>query len=192
MVEVYISLGSNISPEENILKAIRLLSKQIKILDVSTVYRTEPIGTLPKQHDFYNCVIKVETDKEPHVLKFKILRSIEDEMGRRREENKNASRTIDLDILLYGRQRISTKDMTIPDPDIMTRPFLALALNELDPTLLLPKTKQSIKEVAEHFKKYKRNPMKEYTNMVRDLIKNQRLQKTEANSTWATQERAKI
>ena len=175
MVEVYISLGSNINPEKNILKAIGLLSDYVKILDTSTVYRTEPIGTL-SQHDFYNCVLRVETDAEPQRLKVNILQSIENKMGRR-GRHKYASRTIDLDILLYGKQNISTKDMTIPDPDIMTRPFLALALNELDPTLILPHTKQSIKEVASQFKNYRKNPMKEYTNAVRDLIRNQKLRK---------------
>jgi len=191
MADVYISLGSNINPEKNILKAIRLLSNYVRILDTSTVYRTEPIGTSP-QHDLFNCVIKVEifncvikveTDKEPQILKFKILRSIEDKMGRRRGENKYVPRTIDLDILLYGKETIFTKDITLPDPDIMTRPFLALALNELDSALILPHTKQSIEEVAGQFKNYRKDPMKECTNTARDLIKNLRLcQQTNACS----------
>jgi 2-amino-4-hydroxy-6-hydroxymethyldihydropteridine diphosphokinase len=169
IIEVYISLGSNIDPEKNILEAIRLLSDYVKILGVSTVYRTEPIGT-SSQNDYYNCVLKVETDKEPQTLKFNVLRSVEYKMGRRRSD-KYAPRTIDLDILLYGKKEISTKDMTIPDPNIMTRPFLALALNELDSTLILPNTKQPIKEVVNQFKNYRKNPMKEYTNALRDLIK---------------------
>jgi ATPase subunit of ABC transporter with duplicated ATPase domains len=83
--------------------------------------------------------------------------------------------------------------MTIPDPDIMTRPFLAIALNELDPTIILPHIEQSIKEVAEQFENYERNPMKEYTNAVRDFVKNQKLrQQTEARSRQAMQKRPKI
>ncbi len=169
MVEVYISLGSNINPEKNILEALRLLSDYIQILAVSTVYRTEPIGAR-LQPEFYNCVIKAETDMRPHALKSRVLRKIEERLGRKRESDKYAPRTIDLDILIYGRLCTSTPDLQIPDPDITTRPFLALALHELNPTLILPKSEIAIAEAVDRLKNQKMNPLTEYTNTVKEFI----------------------
>jgi len=170
MVKVYISLGSNIHPEKNILKAVRLLAEHVKVVDVSTVYRTEPLGGLP-QPDFYNCVVKVETDVDPRRLKFGILRSVEERLGRKREKDKYAPRTIDIDILAYGDLDVSTEDVTIPDRDVMTRPFLATPLSELSPDTILPHANKPIREIADQFKNHRMIPLREYSETVKQLVR---------------------
>ena len=170
MVEVFISLGSNIDPERNITKALRLLSEHVKILQVSTVYLTEPIGK-PSQPEFYNCVIRTETDIEPHALKFDILRAVEERLGRKRSEDRYAPRIIDIDILIYGDLYVRTKDLIIPDQDILDRPFLALALRELKEDLVLPGLQKSIQEISKRFKDHKMTRLNEFTEVLRDFIR---------------------
>ncbi len=170
MAKVYISLGSNINPQKNILEALQRLAKYTQLINVSTVYRTEPIGAKP-QPKYYNCVVQVETDIEPQTLKYDILRIIEDKLGRKRERDKYAPRTIDLDILVYGDLVISTSDLEIPDPEIMTRSFLTLGLYELNPTLILPNVNVPIKKVANRFKNNKMNLVTEYSKTLKEFVK---------------------
>ncbi len=159
---VFLALGSNIEPEKNIAKALQLLSKYVKILKISTVYLTEPLGGR-SQPKFYNCVVKVETNIEPDKLKYDVLRVIEEKLGRRRTKDKYAPRTIDIDITLYGNLRVSTDDMTVPDPEISKRPFLAVPLSEIEPDLKVLGLDKPIKEIAEEFKNHKMTPLSEYT-----------------------------
>ena len=173
MVTVYISLGSNINPQKNIFEALQRLSKYTQLIDVSTVYSTEPIGVQP-QPKYYNCVVHVETAIEPRRLKYDILRVIEDNLGRKRESNKYAPRTIDLDILVYGDQVISTPDLKIPDQEIMTRSFLALGLIELDPTLILRNGNIPLKKVAERFKNNKMDPVRDYSKKLKEFVRKRR------------------
>jgi 2-amino-4-hydroxy-6-hydroxymethyldihydropteridine diphosphokinase len=170
LAKVYISLGSNINPQKNILEALQLLAKYTQLIKVSTVYNTEPIGAKP-QSKYYNCVVQVETDIEPRTLKYDILRVIEDKLGRKRESYKFAPRTIDLDILVYEELFISTSDLEIPDPEIMTRSFLALGLYELDPTLILRNVNIPLKKVADQFKNNKINPVTEYSEILKKFVR---------------------
>jgi len=170
MTVAFLSLGSNIEPEKNMLEAVRLLSHQVKVLKASTVYLTEPLQR-KLQPEYYNCVIKIETDIEPRKLKFDVLRTIEAKLGRKRTPDKFASRTIDIDIILYGNLVVSTKDLIIPDPDIMERAFLAIPLCEIEPDLVLPVTNKPIKEVADHFKKPKIRVLKSFTEALQGLVR---------------------
>ena len=100
MVEVFISLGSNIDPERNITEALKLISRYTKILKVSTVYLTEPIGGFA-QPKFHNCVIMAETDIGPRVLKFVVLRGIEERL-----ERETAGWVQDVESWDYGPYRV--------------------------------------------------------------------------------------
>ena len=137
MTEAYISLGSNIEPELNMLRAVQSLSRLVRVIGISTVYLTPPVGGM-YQPDFLNCVIRVETDIGPRELKFRVLRSVEVALGRVRSRNRYASRTIDLDILMYGDKVLSSPGLKLPDPDIFRRPFLAEPVRELSPGLAIP------------------------------------------------------
>ncbi len=166
MTTAFLALGSNIEPEKNIAKALQLLSRYVKILKISTVYLTEPLGGR-SQPKFYNCVVKVETNMEPSRLKYDVLRVIEAKLGRRRTKDKYAPRAIDIDITLYGNLRVSTDDITVPDPEISKRPFLAVPLSEIEPGLKVPGLGKTIKEIAEEFKNHKMTPLHEYTRALR-------------------------
>jgi 2-amino-4-hydroxy-6-hydroxymethyldihydropteridine diphosphokinase len=125
MPRAFIGVGSNIAPEKNIREALRLLAGSVRIVAISTFYRTPAIDR-PSDPDFYNGVVAIETDLRPMALKSKVLRRIEAALGRRRSADKHASRTIDLDLLV----------LTPPDPDILNRAFVALPLAEIEPDLL--------------------------------------------------------
>ena len=170
MTVAFLSLGSNIEPEKNMLEAVRLLSHNVKLLKASTVYLTEPLQG-ESQPEYYNCVIKIQTDIEPRKLKFDVLRVIEAELGRKRSKDKFASRTMDIDILLYGNLVVSTKDLIIPDPDIRERAFLAIPLCEIEPDLVLPDANKPIKVIADRFKKPKLIELRSFTEALQGLVR---------------------
>ncbi|MCL4346492.1 MAG: 2-amino-4-hydroxy-6-hydroxymethyldihydropteridine diphosphokinase [Candidatus Thermoplasmatota archaeon] len=137
MTDVYLSLGSNVEPELNIVKALEELNKILEIKKVSNAYRTKPVDG-PPQPDYCNLVVLAETDIDPGELKFSYLREIERKLGRSRSADRYGPRTIDIDIIIYGDSCIDSDEMRIPDPDIYTRSFLVLCLYELSPELKVP------------------------------------------------------
>lgn len=169
MSRVFIGVGSNIEPRENIRKALELLSREVKILGISTFYRTPPDGH-QDQPSFYNGVIEAETNILPAKLKRQILRQIETKLGRRRNEDKYASRTIDLDVLVYDDLTIATDEITVPDPLIAERSFLVIPLCELAPDLQLPGTDCSIRDAAIKFAQHNMEPLPEFTEELRKDI----------------------
>lgn len=166
MARAFVSLGSNIEPDKNMLHAIRLLAARLRVPAVSTVYLTEPIGP-PEQPPYFNCVTKLETDLPPLELKHKVLRTIEKELGRTRSSDKFAPRTIDLDLILYDETILSGNDLVLPDPDILKRPFLIAGLYELDPELVLPGSATPIAEAAKNIRYDSMKPLSEYTGILR-------------------------
>jgi 2-amino-4-hydroxy-6-hydroxymethyldihydropteridine diphosphokinase len=170
LTTAFLALGSNIQPEKNILAAVELLSKQVKILASSTVYLTEPL-LHKSQPKYYNCVIKIQTKIEPSQLKFDVIRPIEKELRRNRIGDKYASRTIDIDLIVYGDRHFSENSLTIPDPDIRKRAFLALPLCELEPKLLLADTHESIRQVASRFRNTELMKLNDFTETLQDFLK---------------------
>ncbi len=134
---VFLAVGSNLDPERHIPAALRRLAEHLRLLAISTFYASPALGR-PEQPDFYNGVVEMETDLPPRELKFTVLRQIEAEQGRRRSADRYAAREIDLDLLVYGDLVLSEPDLVLPDPEITTRPFLAVPLAELAPDLVLP------------------------------------------------------
>jgi 2-amino-4-hydroxy-6-hydroxymethyldihydropteridine diphosphokinase len=162
MARAFIGVGSNIAPEENIREALRRLAQSLRLVSISTFYREPAIGR-PEDPDFYNGVVAIDTDLPPAKLKWTVLRPIEAALGRSRSTDKYAARTIDLDLLLYGNSVISSDELTLPDPDILTRAFIAVPLYEIAPTLVLPGSGVPIREIAERFSTERMQPMHEYT-----------------------------
>jgi 2-amino-4-hydroxy-6-hydroxymethyldihydropteridine diphosphokinase len=169
MARVFIGIGSNIEPALNIIKAIRSLCRKVRIIGVSTVYLTRPEDR-PEQPPFYNCVIEAETEAPPRELKFGVLRPIEESLGRRRTADKSAARTIDLDIILYDDMVIRDNDLTVPDPGISRRAFIALPLRELSPALSLPDTGVPVAEIASSMDQSAMVPLTDYTETLRKEI----------------------
>ena len=135
---VYIGLGSNLKgPKKQIERALRSLSeaKEIALLSVSSFYQSKPLLDMPWPN-YLNVVCKIETDLSALDL-LNFCQEIEDNQHRVREV-KWASRTIDLDILLYGEQVLATKRLTIPHPEMINRAFVLLPLFEIEPGIKLP------------------------------------------------------
>ncbi len=159
-------IGSNIDPAENVKKALRLLSASVEVKSLSTVYRTRPIGG-SEHASYYNCVVEIETHLGPARLKYDVLRGIERKLGRVRSGDRNAARTIDLDLLLYGDLVVDREGLTLPDPDIQKRPFLLAGLAEIAPELRLPGTALPVQELARSVSRTGMEQLAAYTEEVR-------------------------
>lgn len=131
MSMVYLGVGSNLGDRlENINKAISRLkeNKDITVEKASSFIETEPVDASgPK---YLNGAIKITTDLPPKNL-LTVLQNIEKELGRERPF-KNAPRTIDLDILLYGDEAIDEPDLKIPHPKMFERDFVLKPLMEIE------------------------------------------------------------
>ncbi len=171
MARAFVSVGSNINPGENVRRAVRLLARQVRVQGISTVYLTEPVEQQHEQEPYYNCVLETETDRSPLELKQNVLRLIEEELGRKRSADKFAPRTIDLDLILYDDLVIKEEGLTLPDPEILKRPFLSIPLCELAPELVLPDTRIPIAEVAARFRHHTMKPLEAYTDRLRGEIR---------------------
>ncbi len=169
MSAVYISVGSNIEPEKNIPAALRLLAKDVFVTAISTFYLTRPVGA-NESPEFYNGAVEVETEISPRDLKFGVLRKIERALNRKRGPDRNAPRTIDLDIIIYGDLVLSEPIIEIPNSDIHTRPFVAIPIYELAPNLTLPDTRLSLAQIVELMDYTGMVPLYEFTDKLRKEV----------------------
>lgn len=150
---IFISLGSNIAPEDNLAAAVRLLREKCRVLALSSVYRTAPQG-FTDQPDFLNMAVKAATTHEPETFKGVVLDSIESALKRVRDpHNKNAPRTIDLDLSLWENSVFSygAKPWRVPDEDILRFAHVAVPLAELAPDYVHPETGQTLSQIAAQF-----------------------------------------
>lgn len=99
VTRVYLSLGSNIEPERHLRAAIDALQLEFGNLLVSSVYRTEAVGF--DGPDFLNMAVGFDTGRTPQDLD-RWLHALEDSNGRRRDVDRYSSRTLDIDIVLFG------------------------------------------------------------------------------------------
>lgn len=171
MARVYVGVGSNIRPEANVHEALRMLSEKARILGVSTFYRTPPENGAA-QPLFWNGVVSCETDLPPWVLKHSVLRRIEAALGRERTADKNAPRTIDLDIIVYHDPAFTRGPLAFSDPDILHRDFLAVPLAELAPDLVLPGLGHSIRDVVARLPPFTLHPLHDDTRRLREALTN--------------------
>ncbi len=131
MDSAYISLGSNLGNRlGNVAKALSFLARdpRVKIQKISSLYRTAPVQARP-QPAFLNAVVHIKTSMLPEQL-LRCLQGIEKRLGRVRT-GKNAPRTVDMDILEYGKTRIARADLVIPHPRMLTRKFVLAPLAEV-------------------------------------------------------------
>lgn len=104
---VILNLGSNIEPEMNIPRAIKLLSEVGEIEEISSVWETESVGY--HGPNFLNVCVLLHSPLQPDEVKQKIIRPIESQMGRMRGKDKNAPRPIDIDIVLFDEIQHNTQ-----------------------------------------------------------------------------------
>ena len=149
---ILVALGSNIEPHRNLPKAVELLEKECRVEAVSPVYASEPIGGA-EATAFLNAAVKLRTEHDPKDLKFKVLRPLEARLGRVRSGDKNAPRTIDLDLAIYGQLVLNDPEtgVVVPDPEILKRAHLALPLADLEPGFRHPVSGQTLSQIAGRF-----------------------------------------
>jgi 2-amino-4-hydroxy-6-hydroxymethyldihydropteridine diphosphokinase len=145
---VYLSLGSNIGDRQsNLQKAIeRLADTRLRILRTSPIYETEPVD-YTGQPWFLNQVAEAETELFPMQLLSRIGK-IERQLGRARTFP-NGPRTIDIDILLYGKTVVHSATLEIPHPRMAQRRFVLAPLADLAPDLRHPVTGLTVGEMLD-------------------------------------------
>jgi 2-amino-4-hydroxy-6-hydroxymethyldihydropteridine diphosphokinase len=137
MERAYILSGSNINPLDNTLLSLQMLNNVVKICILSTPWETQAIGSCGP--NFLNIAIALETEKTYNGLK-EILGEIEQKLGRIRTSDKNAPRTIDLDVIIY--------DGKIIDDSIWKKLFIAAPMAELVPNIRNSSDGKTLREIA--------------------------------------------
>lgn len=150
MTRGYISIGSNIEKEKNIQSALRSLAVFFGGLLVSSTYETEAVGF--NGDTFYNLIVGFDSDQDVKTIA-KQLRQIELDHGRTRECQKFSSRTLDLDLILYGDLVISDGRLQIPRDEIEKYAFVLEPLAEIAGEQKHPVTGISYRELWERFDK---------------------------------------
>lgn len=147
MNRVVLILGSNIDKEWNLPRAVRLLSERTELLAVSSVYETAPVGTTD-QPLFFNAAALVETPLNAADLKQTVLSDIEQILKRVRTEDKNAPRTIDLDIVLFNDEVFAFNGRAVPDPDLQKFLHVAAPVAELLPDGVHPESGEKLADLV--------------------------------------------
>ena len=133
-------LGSNIQPERNLPHAIDLLQNHLTILRISSVWETSPVGS--DGPNFLNAALLAQTPLDQNTLKLQILTALEAKLGRLRFADKNAERTIDVDIILF--------DQLLLDPTLWSFAHRAVPMAEIQPDIR-SEAGETLKEAAAKF-----------------------------------------
>ncbi len=150
MPRVFIGLGSNIEREINLRSALNALEKEFGALICSSIYESATVGF--DGDPFYNMVLSFETHRAlPEVMM--ILRKIEVGHGRARASNKFSSRTLDLDLMLFGDLISKEEGCILPRGDILRYAFVLEPLAEIAPELVHPVQKKTYAEIWSLFDK---------------------------------------
>ncbi|MEW6403994.1 MAG: 2-amino-4-hydroxy-6-hydroxymethyldihydropteridine diphosphokinase [Chloroflexota bacterium] len=137
--QAYLSIGSNIQPEIHLPKVIQLLGNYGTVKRVSSVWQSHAVGS--DGPDFLNLCVLFTTILQPYDLKEQIIRPIEAELGRVRYVDKNAPRTIDLDIVLFDEKPLNV--------DFWDYAFVVVPLAELLPDFPHPVRGEKLSRVSE-------------------------------------------
>ena len=135
----YLSLGSNIRPEECLPRAVRMLREYGEVKALSGVWESRAVGS--DGPNFLNLCMLFLSGLQPYELKEQILRPIEARLGRVRSVDKNAPRTIDLDIVLFDEQPVNV--------EFWAYSFVLVPLAELIPEFVHPISGEKLSRVAE-------------------------------------------
>lgn len=138
MHPAYLSLGSNIQPEEYLPKALELLSERGKILKVSSAWESRAVGS--DGPNYLNACVLFSTPLSYAELKDQVTHPIETQLGRQRTADKYAPRTIDIDIILFDNESCNDK--------LWNQAFVVIPLAEIYPECRNPLTQEPITETA--------------------------------------------
>lgn len=146
----YISIGSNIDKDKNILASLHALERQFGKLTISSIYESEPVGFTGDT--FYNLVVGFNSELGVKEVAKK-LRQIELDNGRTRDSQKFSARTLDLDLILYDDLILNDGRLRIPRDEIERYAFVLEPLAEIAPALKHPISHLSYAELWKKFDK---------------------------------------
>lgn len=146
MARVYVSLGSNVNRENRLCQAMGLLRQSFGGVEVSPVYDSAAVGF--EGSNFLNLVAGFDTELEVEAVTA-AFHDIENQLGRDRSLPKFASRSIDLDILVYDDRILNVPGIRIPRPEILVNAFVLKPLQDIAPHELHPETGKSY---ADHWR----------------------------------------
>jgi 2-amino-4-hydroxy-6-hydroxymethyldihydropteridine diphosphokinase len=145
-----VALGSNLGDRLENLQAAR---RQIIQLDEvhppilsSGIYETDPVDCERDASKFLNAVVEFDYDGDPRQLLEQLAR-IEESLGRKRDHQKNVSRTIDIDLLYCGDRQIDNERLQLPHPRMHLRKFVLQPLTDIQPDLILPNQRKTIRQL---------------------------------------------
>jgi 2-amino-4-hydroxy-6-hydroxymethyldihydropteridine diphosphokinase len=150
-----VALGSNLGDRLENLRAAR--RRIVDLADVrppvvsSGIYETEPVDCEPGAGKFLNAVVEFEYEGEPVDLLDQLVR-IEESLGRKRDHEKNVSRTIDIDLLYCGHRPIDNERLRLPHPRMHLRRFVLQPLADIRPDLVLPNQRKTVRELLAEVK----------------------------------------
>ena len=142
MTTGYLGLGSNVGDRRAHLQAAvdELARHGVRVAASSSVYETEPVGEVVDQREFFNAVVRIETDLDPEAL-LDVCKAVERSLGRVTEGEdyvRHGPRPIDVDLLLLGDGTYRSERLTLPHEQATSRRFVLAPLLELAPDLELP------------------------------------------------------
>ena len=145
-----VALGSNLGDRLENLQAAR---REIIQLDEvhppilsSGIYETDPVDCERDASKFLNAVVEFDYDGDPRQLLEQLAR-IEESLGRKRDHQKNVSRTIDIDLLYCGDRQIDNERLQLPHPRMHLRKFVLQPLTDIQPDLILPNQRKTIRQL---------------------------------------------
>ncbi len=143
-MRAYVSVGSNLSPERHVPAALAALEARFGPLRVSTVYRCRAEGF--EGPDFHNLAVAFDTAEPPEAVAA-ALRAIEAAHGRRRGGPRFASRTLDLDLVLWGEEVVARAGLRLPRAEVLRYAFVLRPLAEIAPGLRHPEAGRTLAEL---------------------------------------------
>ncbi len=146
MPDVYLGLGSNVRPEENLQFAVAELTRRFDLIQVSPVYRNQAVGL--EGDEFLNAVARIRTEHSAAELCAQ-FGEIHDLAGRQRGPDTFVSRTLDIDLLLYGQEVM--EERRIPRSDVLEYSFVLGPLTKIAPDLVHPVTGKTMADHWSHF-----------------------------------------
>jgi len=133
-------LGSNIEREKNIRSALDYLQCHTHFLRMSAVWETEAVGS--DGPNFLNVAVEIDTNLDAFAIKQELVQQIENQLGRVRTADKNAPRTIDVDLIIL--------DGVVLDDGLWKKAFMAVPIAQLLPSLSHPRNNSTLLEVADN------------------------------------------
>ncbi|MBV9411042.1 MAG: 2-amino-4-hydroxy-6-hydroxymethyldihydropteridine diphosphokinase [Acidimicrobiia bacterium] len=134
-MRAFLGLGSNLGDRRaHLAAAVEGLQRADRVIGVSTLYETEPVGGPEGQGPYLNAVVELDTERSPRQL-LELAQSLEEAAGRVRTE-RWGPRTLDVDVLLVGSLRVQEQDLVVPHPNMWERRFVLAPLSDLAPELL--------------------------------------------------------